>query len=154
MMLTAYHAQAEVIVRSVDDLTRDPKVARIGGEATTIAALTVIYDRCGNVYNITDEEKARVREEFDQATRDYMQAYQDAYSTRVGVLPEQKMVLEYRQIIIDRYQKTADSLAQAIATSENGCRAGAVNRILNYFAELKKTKAKNAAQTQPTTPTQ
>ncbi len=103
--LVAFASYAAVVIPSVAYLNRDANVQKMTKVASAIAAATVIYDRCDDVYHFTDDQKQRLRVRFDRTTKAYLQAYRDAYSSQVGVLPDQKTVDGYRKMVTDTLPK-------------------------------------------------
>lgn len=117
--LLAPTAHAAVVVRSIDDLRSDPAVAAAELKFLTIAKSGTIYTHCATEYAVTPAQQAYYQEAIQRLARDYSAAYYQAYTTKVGAAPTQKVVDYYTQFISTLQQNTLASTEAMRA--RNGC---------------------------------
>jgi len=134
-LLASSSAQAAVLVRGASDLTKDAKVANLVDAFRALSAANVVYDQCKDTYNFTPEQIAFERAAFTDVSKQYVQAFHDAYTARVGGYePDQAMVNDYVHYATEQQRAAVTQTTQMI--QQKGCSTSPVYAIANYVAKL------------------
>ena len=130
----ATSAPAAVIVRSVDDLVKDKRVVNLSSSFSAVSAATVVYDKCVTDYKLTPEQVAFSKELFGDVSKQYIQAFIDAYMDLVGAAPDQKIADSYMQYI-QTQQKNAVNATGAVI-KQKGCGDSRITKIATYVEKV------------------
>ena len=123
-------AHAAVIVRSAKDLSQDNDVKKWAPQYEALTAALYAYDKCGADYTITDAQRDYLKNLFSQTNEAYVRAYHNEYVSRVGYIPDQKMMDEIGKILRKQQQRVVDQTALQI--QQSGCRDKVISHIIAY----------------------
>ena len=126
---------AAVVIRAPSDLLADAKVKELSGPYIVASQANVIYEQCGPSYELKPEQIAYQRDYFQKAAKDYVQAFHDAYYSRVGAEPDAAMVQGYTVIITQQQQQAVN--ATNVLIQNRGCEQTTVSKMFEYFEKLR-----------------
>lgn len=128
-------AQAAVLVRSVEQLSANATVRNIQPAYRAAAGANVVFEQCAKEYQLRPEQQTFRTQLFDTVSREYVQAYHDAYVGIVNYPPPQTMVDSYTKIIAAEQQLAVHDTADIIA--KRGCGDASLRGLVAYVEKLR-----------------
>lgn len=142
--------EQRVLIRYAHQLNDDPEVMRLSAIYRQLSESNVVFTLCAKEWVLTPPQKEYLETRFDSVSREYMNAYINAYTQRVGgdMPPSQEMVDNFAAALREQQKKAVDNMAAEIR--KKSCRSNKVYRSLENFEKLRQIDSKPKAAAKPT----
>lgn len=142
--------EQRMLIRYAHQLNDDPEVMRLSGMYGQLSESNIVFSLCSKEWVLTPPQKEYLETRFDSVSREYLNAYIDAYTKRVGgdMPPSQEMVDTFAEALRDQQKKKVDNMAMEIR--KKGCRSNRVYRSLANFEKMRQLDTKPKAVVKPT----
>jgi hypothetical protein len=135
------HAQEyRVIIRKAEQLEKNKAVREIEQPYRALSAANVIYAKCDKDYGLTQAHKDWLKAKFEETSKTYMKAFDDAYVAYVGVPSTMELRKDYARYITERQKGVVTSMATLI--HQKGCADGRLKPIMTYVEQMRVAEAK------------
>lgn len=141
LLLCGSMAHAAVLVRSAEQLSANATVRNIQPIYRAVAGANVVFEQCGEAYGLRAEQQTFRTQLFASVSREYLQAYHDAYAGVVGYPPPQTMVDSYTKIIAAEQQLAVNDTADIVA--KRGCSDASLRSLVDYVEKLRNARPRS-----------
>ena len=147
LLPVAAQAAVRVLIRYASQLENDKAVRSFVQPYTLLSSANIVYAQCGTELGITSEQQTWLKAQFEQVSRDYLKAYDDAFIAQTGVASGKDMTDQYVKALTDQQQVAVNRTALAI--QQKKCRDSQITRIADYIETLRQQDLAEKAQPVP-----
>lgn len=135
LLPVAAQAGRIVLIRYAEQLEKNKEVRQFVQPYALLSSANVVYAQCGTELGITPEQQTYLKTKFEEVSRAYLKAYEDAYYAQVQAPSGKEMTDQYVKALTDQQQAAVNRMALAI--HQKKCKDSQIVRFADYVETLR-----------------